>query len=92
MISWMGKKTYAMNESINKISEDLYGMDTSSPNYTAELQYTSNETRNQTFQMNILTQDMQKVMTDTQTTFEHVKGIIDELNRMKRELTNNQRV
>jgi len=86
LMTWLGKKAFHVNESINKVSEDLYDMSTADPQYYAELQLAQNKTREGGLQLNLLTQDMQKVMQDVAGTMEFVHSFLGELNRTRREI------
>lgn len=86
LISGLGKKAAFYNDSMNQISKDLYGMDPSSPNYTGQLQMAQSSTRDKNFQLNLVTQDMQKVMQDLASVMDQVQGMIQEMNRVKREI------
>lgn len=86
LMSGLGKKMYKINEDMNRMSRDLYSMSATDPNYYAQLQLTQSETRDGSFQLNLLTQDMQKVMQDTASTMESVHSMIGEINRTRREI------
>jgi hypothetical protein len=86
LMSGLGKKMYKINEDMNRMSQDLYSMDQTNPNYYANLQLTQSKTRDGSFQLNLLTQDMQKVMQDTASTIESVHSMIGEINRTRREI------
>jgi len=87
LMSGLGKKMYKINDDMNQMSADLYEMSASGdPNYYAQLQATQSETRDGSFQLNLLTQDMQKVMQDVASTMEFVHSTLGELNRSRREI------
>jgi hypothetical protein len=87
LMSGLGKKMYHINENMNRMSEELYQMSASGdPNYYAQVQMTQSETRDGSFQLNLLVQDMQKVMQDVAGTMEFVHSTLGELNRSRREI------
>jgi hypothetical protein len=87
LMSGLGKKMYHINENMNQMSEDLYEMSASGdPNYYAQLQMTQSRTRDGSFQLNLLVQDMQKVMQDVASTMEFVHSSLGEINRSRREI------
>ncbi len=87
LMSGLGKKMYHINENMNQMSEDLYEMSASGdPNYYAQLQATQSRTRDGSFQLNLLVQDMQKVMQDVASTMEFVHSSLGEINRSRREI------
>ncbi len=87
LMTWLGKKAFHVNESLNNVSADLHEMSTTGdPNYYAELQVAQNKTREGGMQMNLLMQDMQKVMQDVAGTLEFVKSAMDSMSRTKREI------
>ncbi len=78
LMSGLGKKMYHINEEMSNMSQELYDMSASGdPNYYAQVQLTQSETRDGSYQLNLLTSDMQKVMQDTSSTIESVKGMMD---------------
>lgn len=86
LMSGLGKKMYKINDDMNRMSQDLYSMSATDPGYYANLQLTQSKTRDGSFQLNLLTQDMQKVMQDTASTIESVHSMIGEINRTRREI------
>ncbi len=86
LFSYLGKKAAGLNEQINSASEELSNMSTSDPNYTATLTQTQAATREGTYQLNIVTGDMQKVMQNVASTLESVHGMMGEINRTRREM------
>jgi len=87
LMSGLGKKMYHINDNMNRMSEELFQMSASGdPNYYAQLQMTQSETRDGSFQLNLLVQDMQKVMQDVASTMEFVHSSLGEINRSRREI------
>ncbi len=86
LLSWVGKKAFGVNESINRVADDLNKVDPSSSNYVGQLQYAQNRTRDKSFQLNLLTQDMQKITQDMASVMDQCKSMMDEINRVKREI------
>ena len=81
-----------INEQMSRASEDLMGMTSSDPNYVGELTRVQTQTREGSFQLNQVTQDMQKVMQNVQSTMESVHGMIDMINRSRREIIRHYRL
>jgi hypothetical protein len=92
LFSWLGKKAYGLNEQMTRASEDLQGMSATDANYTAELTRVQNETRSGSYQLNQVTQEMQKVMQNVSSTLESVHGMIDSINRSRREIIKHYRL
>jgi hypothetical protein len=86
LFTWLTKKAYGLNEEMSRASKDLYEMDASDPAYFGTLQHVQAETREGGFQMNIITNDLQKVMQNVSSTMETVHGIMGEINRFRREV------
>jgi ribosomal protein L17 len=86
LITWLGKKAFHLNESLSKIANDLHTMSPADPRYYGMMEVSREKTRDGSFQMQLVTQDMQKVMSDMASTLEFVKGSMDEINRTKREI------
>jgi len=86
LMSGLGKKVYKINSDMNDISAELHSMSPSDPRYFGTLQTSQSETRDGSFQLNLLMQDMQKVMQDVASTMEFVHSSIGELNRTRREI------
>ncbi len=86
LLSWVGQKAFGVNESINRVADDLNKVDPSSSNYMGQLQYSQNQTRDKSFQLNLLTQDMQKITQDMASVMDQCKSMMDEINRVKREI------
>lgn len=83
LMTWLGKKAFHVNESINKISEDLKKSGSYDPGTLAVAQ---SKTRDGAFQLNLLVTDMQKIMQDSAGVLEQVHGIMGEMNRTRREI------
>lgn len=92
IFAWLGKKAAGLNEQMSRASEDLMGMNTGDPNYVGELTRVQSQTREGGFQLNQVTQDMQKVMQNVQSTMESVHGMIDMINRSRREIIRHYRL
>lgn len=86
LMSWMGQKAFKVNDSINKIANDLGTISPSDPRYVSEMQIANAKTRDGGYQLQLLTTDMQKIMQDVASTMEQVKSMTDEINRTKREI------
>ncbi len=86
LMSGLGKKMYKINDDMNNIAGELHSMSPSDPRYFGTLQTSQSETRDGSFQLNLLMQDMQKVMQDVASTMEFVHSSIGELNRTRREI------
>lgn len=86
LMTWLGKKASHINESLNKISNDLASGSASNPNYYADLQTAQGKTRDGSFQLNLLVSDMQKVMQDVAGTLEFVHSFLGEVSRHRREI------
>lgn len=83
LMTWLGKKAFHVNDSINKIAEDLKKGGGWDP---ANLQMAQAKTRDGAFQLNLLVTDMQKIMQDSAGVLEQVHGIMGEMNRTRREI------
>jgi len=92
IFGWLGKKAAGLNEQMSRASEDLMGMNSSDPNYVGQLTRTQTATREGSHQLNQVTQDMQKVMQNVQSTMESVHGMIDMINRSRREIIRHYRL
>jgi len=86
LFGWLSKKAFTINEQMTRASEDLRGMSASDPGYFASLQDVQAKTREGGFQLNMVTNDMQKVMQNVSSTLETVHGIMGEINRTRREI------
>lgn len=86
LMSGLGKKIYKINQDMNDISAELHSMSPADPEYFGTLQMSQSETREGSFQMNLLMQDMQKVMQDVASTMEFAHSSISEINRARREI------
>ena len=86
LMTWLGKKAYHVNESLNRIANDLK----SKGLYDAgSLQVAQAKTRDGAYQLNLLTTDMQKVMQDSASVMEQVKTMIDQMAQTKRQIVSN---
>lgn len=86
LITWLGKKAFHINDSINNVANDLHKVDPGSSGYYGEMQMAQEKTRDGSFQLNLVMQDMQKAMQDIASTLENVQSIIGEINRTRREI------
>ena len=86
LFAWMGKKASGFNEQMNRASEELYSMKPTDPNYTAALTRTQSVTRDSSYQLNIVTSDMQKVMQDVSSVMENVHSMMNAINQTRREI------
>lgn len=92
LFSWLGKKAFGLNEQMTRASEDLQGMSVTDTGYTAELTRVQDATRSGSYQLNQVTQEMQKVMQNVSSTLESVHGMIDSINRSRREIISHYRL
>lgn len=87
LMTWLGKKAFHLNESLNRVANDLYETSSADPfAFQGELILSREKTRDQTMQMQLLMGDMQKVMQDVAGTLEHVHSAMSEINRTRREI------
>lgn len=86
LMTWLGKKAFMTNDTMNRVANDLQGISPSDPRYYGELQSAQAKTRDGGFQMQMLLQDMQKVMQDVAGVLEQVSGFIGDINRTRREI------
>lgn len=86
LMTWLGKKAFMTNDTMNRVANDLQGISPSDPRYYGELQSAQAKTRDGSFQMQMLLQDMQKVMQDVAGVLEQVHGFMGEINRTRREI------
>jgi hypothetical protein len=86
LITHLGRKAFNLNESMNRVSDELSAISPSDPRYFAELQNAQSKTRDQNFNLNLVTQDMQKAMQDVASCLEQVQSMISEMNRTRREI------
>lgn len=87
LMTWLGKKAFVTNENMNKISEEL--RKAPADQYFSALQTAQAKTRDGSFQLQLLTMDIQKVANDTASVLEQVKSMIEEITRTKRQLAMN---
>jgi len=86
LMTWLGKKAFMTNETMNRIANDLRMTPASDPSYFGKLQDVQSKTRDGAFQLQLLVTDMQKVMQDVAGVLEQVHGFIGEINRTRREI------
>jgi len=86
LISGLGRKAFHANEAMNRVAEDLNAMDPSDPSYFGEMQMAQSKTRDGSFQLNLIVQDMQKAMQDVAGVMDQVHGMMSEINRVRREI------
>ncbi len=86
LFAWMGKKASGFNEQMNRASEELYSMKPTDPGYTAALTRVQSVTRDGSYQLNIVTSDMQKVMQDVSSVMENVHSMMNAINQTRREI------
>lgn len=86
IFGWLSKKSLAVNEEMNRVSDELNTMDSSSGEYFATLQNVQSETRSKSFELNMITNDMQKVMQNVSSTMESVHGMIRSIFQARREI------
>ncbi len=83
LMTGLGKKAFHVNESLNRIANDLHTLSPADPRYAGELQMGQSKTREGALQMNLLQTDMTKVMQDVESVMNQVKSTIDEINRTR---------
>ncbi len=86
LFAWLGKKAFGINEQMSRAAEELQGMSATDADYFGTLQRVQAGTREGSFQLNIITGDMQKVMQDVSSTLESVHGMIGQINQTRREM------
>jgi hypothetical protein len=86
IFSWLSKNAMAVNEEMNSITEELNEMDTSSSEYYATLQNVQSETRSKSFDLNMITNNMQKVMQNVSSTMDSVHSMIRSIFQARREI------
>jgi len=86
LFAWLGKKASGFNEQMNRASEELYSMKPTDPGYTAALTRVQSTTRDGSYQLNIVTSDMQKVMQDVASVMENVHSMMNAINQTRREI------
>lgn len=86
LMTWLGKKAFMTNETMNRVASDLRMTPSSDPAYFSKLQDAQSKTRDGSFQMQLLMADMQKVMQDVAGVLEQVHGFMGEINRTRREI------
>ena len=86
LMTWIGKKAFMTNETMNQVANDLRGTSASDPGYFGQMQDAQSKTRDGSFQLQMLMSDMQKVMNDVAGVLEQVHGYIGEINRTRREI------
>lgn len=88
LFSWLGRKAFNVESSLNKIAQDLHNLSPTDPRFYARSQTAKDETSRLQRNLTQMTNDMQKIMQNLETTFEHAKSMIDDINRTKREIVN----
>ena len=83
LFSWLGKKAFHVNETLNQVSEDIVR---SGGTDFGTMEEGRSKTREGSFQMQLLVTDMQKVMQDATSVLEQVKSYMEDINRTKREI------
>lgn len=86
IMTWAGKKAYHLNDSLNKIANDLRTMNPSDPGYAGALQAAQSRTRDGSFQMQMVQSDLQKAVANVEQTLERVTTSINDINRTRREI------
>ncbi len=86
LMSGLGKKMFHINQGISDVANELNTLSPSDPRYFGMMQVGREKTRDGSFQLNLLTQDMQKVMQDIASTMEFVHSAMGEINRTRREI------
>ncbi len=83
LMTWLGKKAYHINESMNNVAQEL--SDSGGSDFSL-LTTANSETREGNFNMNLLTQDIQKVMQDVSSTLEFVHSTLNAIDKTKMEI------
>lgn len=86
LFTWLGKKAFHVNETMNNVYNDLKKMSTTDPSYYGSLMNAQSTTRDGAFQMQLLQTDMQKVMSDISSVMEFVHSAMNEFARTRREI------
>lgn len=86
LMTWLGRKAFMTNETMNRVANDLRMTPSSDPAYFGRLQDAQAKTRDGGFQLQMLVADMQKVMQDVAGVLEQVHGFMGEINRTRREI------
>lgn len=86
LMSWLGKKAFNVNDSLNKVAQGLHTLNVGDPRYASELQMGQSKTRDGSYQLQMLTSDIQKTMQNIESVMEFAKGFNDELFRTRREM------
>jgi hypothetical protein len=86
LMTWLGKKAFMTNETMNRVANDLRMTPSSDPAYYSKLQDAQAKTRDGSFQLQMLVADMQKVMQDVAGVLEQVHSFMGEINRTRREI------
>lgn len=86
LMSWLGKKAFNVNDSLNKVAQGLHTLNVGDPRYASELQMGQSKTRDGSYQLQMITSDMQKTMQNIESVIEFAKGFNDELFRTRREM------
>ncbi len=89
LMTWLGKEAYHVNDSMNKVYEELKTMGSTDPRYFGSLQDAQAKTRDGSFQLQLLQTDMQKVMQDVASVMEFAHSSISEIARNRREISQN---
>ena len=86
LMTWLGKKSFHINESLGNIANDLSETSITDPGYAAKLTLGREKSRDGAMQLNLLMSDMQKVMQDIASVMESVHSMMGEMNRTRREI------
>lgn len=86
LMTWLGKKSFHINEEMNRVTEELQGMSMTDPGYFGAVQTAQQQTREGQMNQQLLMSDMQKVMQDIASVMEQVHSMMGEINRTRREI------
>ncbi|MFH1874110.1 MAG: hypothetical protein ABH859_02865 [Pseudomonadota bacterium] len=86
LFAGLGRKLAYTNSRMNQVANDLSIADTTSTDYFGQVQLAQSETRDLSMQQQQLTMTLQKVMQDVSGTLEQVHGMIEGINRTRREI------
>ncbi len=86
LFAGLGRKMAYTNTRMEQVAQDLNMADATDSDFFGQVQLSQVETRDLSMQQQQMTMTMQKVMNDVGGTLEQVKGMIDGINRTRKEI------
>ncbi len=83
LMAWTGKKMKQKNEEMNRVTQDLSA---SGGRDFAQMTVAQQKTKEGTFEMQLLSADLQKLTQDSATVFDHCKSMISMIQRSRQDI------